>query len=244
MASHVLTAFTTTPIWIFGVSAYVPLFATVSGGTPFTADTFDPVTFLAQGTGFIFTNDSVINPAATISSIVLRTTHVESVAGKYFPQCGYQENNTGFNDRSRAYDGHLGGSAPTTSATWLMTENTVQWSGLPFTVTDLFTLVFYATSGGGTNPVNPANGVYTVLDINLLVNYTEPTPTIVPISGSGGIQAGGTAALGSGISGSGGVELSGDQHIIAAGAGVPPELHGNQWGLLQFVMQSRLEEKL
>lgn len=46
------------------------------------------------------------------------------------------------------------------------------------------------------------------------------------------------------ITGSGGVITSGNLPGIGAGAGVPPELHGNQWGLLQFVMRARLEDKL
>lgn len=46
------------------------------------------------------------------------------------------------------------------------------------------------------------------------------------------------------ITGSGGIQASGSPQILAYGSGAPPELHLNQWGLLQFVMEYTLEETL
>lgn len=44
------------------------------------------------------------------------------------------------------------------------------------------------------------------------------------------------------IVGSGGVQVSTDNTPIAAQAGVPPELHGSQWGLYRFDVRPREEE--
>lgn len=76
-----------------------------------------------------------------------------------------------------------------------------------------------------TNPNFDMTGTVDVFSAQIGFG-TPPPPTSVSIAGSGGLS------------------LTGDQPLLAAGAGAPPELHGNQWGLLQFVMRSRLEDRL
>ena len=45
------------------------------------------------------------------------------------------------------------------------------------------------------------------------------------------------------IVGSGGVVVSGNAGPIGVGAGTPPELHGDQWGLFTFSLKVRKEER-
>ncbi len=123
-------------------------------------------------------------------------------------------------------------------------------TGVAWVYADLFTPGPFGGDYGAFWVIPDGTGTgsassYRINQMWLVVN-TVSAPTEVDIIGAGGVIVSGEAIdnRATATSGSGGVSIAGDQHVIAAGAGVPPELHGNQWGLLQFVMRSRLEDRL
>lgn len=182
-----------------------------------------------QSFGFFLTSGSPVDPTGIISSVILR----------FFATASSNNGNDAIKFR-------LGGSIGTVGPSYLIRKTLAN----PSTTCD-----FEAISLQSWTPANlltTSCGLVTDvqdlsirgLSFSVIVTWDFPAPTITTITGSGGVQASGTAGTGMGMVGSGGMEVASDQRVIAAGAGVPPELHGNQWGLLQFVIQSRLEEKL
>lgn len=120
-------------------------------------------------------------------------------------------------------------------------------NGAAWTADDLFlssllggTQSFYFDKfrDGGSYP-NYSN--YRINQIYLVVDYTAapPVPTEVAVTGAGGVLAGGAGST----TGAGGVRVGGAARTFGIGAGTPPELSLNQWGLEGFTLFPRAEEK-
>lgn len=118
------------------------------------------------------------------------------------------------------------------------------WTGVPWVYDDIFT----ANNNSGTdwwgtfivNPVEPTGHPYSSYRINtlwLVVTASSPTPTEVDVVGAGGVLVGGAAPITrqANVVGAGGVDAGGDEAVsFGIGAGQPPELHLNQWGLYRI----------
>lgn len=133
--------------------------------------------------------------------------------------------------------GHAYASAvnPKTSATWTRADVFNFEYGIKCTALGVSVPAALTSAGGLAG-----------FSVNVDYTTTPPPPTTITIDGSGGITAGGEGTTNRQVSSDarGGAQISGNPGILQAGAGVPPELHINQWGLFQFVMKSRLEERL
>ena len=126
---------------------------------------------------------------------------------------------------------------------WTFTVSAMP-DGSPWTLTNLYTRLFLICSLA-RNPVpSPGTQTYRVGQPAssgppiaeffaagyLTVTYTPPPPPTVAVTGQGGVLVGG-------------VTSEGAPRAVGIGAGAPPELTLNQWGLEGFTLFPRAEEK-
>ena len=82
--------------------------------------------------------------------------------------------------------------------------------------------------------------------LQAVVTYTLSAPTEVDVTGAGGVTVGGPSTITQGptVTGVEGVSVGGTAVSFGIGAGAPPELSLNQWGIEGFTLYPAAQERL
>lgn len=211
-------------------------------------DWWNDITAIAGTTPLWIDDGTLSAPGVVINSVTLHIIHGNfdgandldvwygfSTGGGGFFLDGYDQANFGtYSVLVHTFSGYV---------EWTRTLTTNPVTGVAWTANDLFlaaglggsqSFYFDKFRDGAAYP-NYLN--YRINQIYLDVSYTiSSIPTSVSVIGAGGVE----------VSGPDGVGISTPPALAfgVSAAGIPPELHLNQWGLEGFSLQTDLEEHL